>query len=313
MNLFRRTTQRLSKNIGPTASFSLDRYYPYFLILASAYMLSDLAIIEIRTHLLPAGALPEKQAQVLNIQPGPLSSYSGIASRNVFSSQGVIPPALKSDEKKEVQELPPIPSQLPLNLVGTLVHSNPAKSLAAIELKSKNQTLSYSVGKDVDNMARVEHIERQLVFLRNLNTQRLEYIEIKSTSKLAFDGAKTTAAPAKQDVQKVSENKFVIKRSDLVKYTSDLSSVLMQARAIPARRAGTGEVYGWKLSDIQPNSIFTQLGLQPGDTILGVNGRAVTNVQEAMGMYREFQNAPQIMLEIERPNGTKQTMEYNVQ
>lgn len=276
-------------------------------------MISDLLILATRPSLLPEGPLPEKPVQSLQIQVGPLSSYSSIASRNMFSSQGIIPPALQSDETKETQELPPIPSQLPLELIGTLVHSNPEKSLAAIQLKNKNQTLSYSVGKDVDNMARVENIQRQLVFLRNLNTQRLEYIEIKNTSKLNFDSAKPALTAGKQDVTKVGDNKFVIKRSDLVKYTSDLSSVLMQARAIPARRAGTGEVYGWKLADIQPNSIFTQLGLQPGDTILNVNGRAVTSVQEAMAMYNEFQNASAINIEVERPNGTKTTLEYNVQ
>jgi general secretion pathway protein C len=313
VNFIRRATQKLKPQGKGSPSFALDRFYPYLLMGVSAYMLADLLILLTRPALLPQGPLPEKPVQSLQLQVGPLSSYSSIASRNIFSSKGIIPPALESEESKEVQELPPIPSQLPLELIGTLVHSNPAKSLAAIQLKNKNETLSFSVGTDVDNMARVENIQRQLVFLRNLNTQRLEYIEIKSTSKINFDSAKPSLSSGKQDVKKLGENKFVIKKSDLLKYTSDLSSVLMQARAVPARRAGTGEVYGWKLADIQPNSIFTQLGLQPGDTILNVNGRAVTSVQEAMAMYQEFQNASQIMLEVERPNGTKSTMEYNVQ
>lgn len=265
--------------------------------------------------MLPSEALPEKQAQ--NLSPIPTSSgaYSPITTRNLFSSTGVIPPALRLEGvTEEKTELPPIPSTLPLNLIGTLVHSNPEKSLAAIEIRNKNQTLSFSAGQDVDNAARVERIERQLVFLRNLTTQRLEYIEIKNTSKLTFDAPQISAAkPSKQDVQQIGDNKFAIKKSDLAKYTSDLSSVLMQARAIPARRPGSGEVYGWKLVDIQKDSVFTQLGLTPGDTITSVNGRAVTSVQEAMSMYREFQGATQIRIDIERPNGAKQTNEYNVQ
>lgn len=278
-------------------------------------MIADIAVIEVRKHMLPDQPLPEKVMPPIALPMTTLSTYQSITARNIFSSKGVIPPELRpeGEDPNKKKELPPIPSQLPLNLVGTLVHSNPEKSIAAIELRGKNQTLSYTVGRDIDNMARVEHIERQVIFIRNLNSQRLEYLEIKSTSKLAFDSAPKPLSGGKQEVQKTGENKFSLKRSDVLKYTSDLSSVLMQARAVPARRQGTGEVYGWKLQDIQPNSIYTQLGLQAGDVITGVNGAPVTNVQQAMEMYRALKDSPNIKIQLERPNGAKQEYDYNVE
>ncbi|MFN7905335.1 MAG: type II secretion system protein GspC [Pseudobdellovibrionaceae bacterium] len=292
--------------------FILNRFYPYLGILILSYFVADLVILNVRPKLLPTAPLPQKTPEAIPFEEKDRGSYGPIANRNIFASNGVVPPAIrpKEEDPSLKKEQPARPTQLPLNLIGTLVHSNPEKSLASIELKNKNQILAFKVGQDIENAATIEFIDRQVVFMRSRDGQ-LEYLEMKSANKLSFDQAPKPAAEKKKDVQQVGSNVFSIKRSDLNKYTADLSAVLMQARAVPARREGTGETYGWKLQDIQPDSIFTQLGLLPNDTITGVNGNNVTNVQQAMEMYQTLKSSNRIVIQRER-NGVVEEVTYNV-
>ncbi len=252
-----------------------------------------------------------------SIPSNPIKSrdfFQPIVSRNLFSSTGEIPPELLPkgvDAKPKDNE--PVQSTLPLNLVGTLVHSNPLKSLAAIEIKSKNQITSFSPGKEIENLAKVEKIMRGKVIIRNLSADRLEYIEMKDANKVSFD-AKPKAAAGEEKaavVQKSGDNKFEIKKSDLDEKLKDIQSILYQARAVPAKRPGSGETYGFRLLEIQPDSIYTQLGLQVMDVITGVNGSPVTSTQQALEMYQALRNSPNIKLNVER-GGKTEEMSYTV-
>jgi general secretion pathway protein C len=227
----------------------------------------------------------------------------------MFSADGVIPdPLVAQGGGNQEQEAPPVLSQLPLTLMGTLVHSNPDKSLAAIDIKGKNQILSFRPKQSIENLATLERVERMKIFIRNTTTGRMEYLEMKNMPKMSL---KTAGPPVKGDVKKVSETDFEIKRADLMKHTADLSSILMQARAVPARRGGNGEIYGYRIVEMQPNSIYTQLGLQVMDVITGVNGTPVTNPQQAMEMYQTMRNSPAIKIQVER-GGRNQEMNYRV-
>jgi len=294
----------------------LERWYGLAIVLFLGFAIADLLIISYRDLMLPS------QAPSARIKPPPPSPILGrdafqiIVRRNVLASSDQIPPEIVGegqDPNQRQKEEIPVLSQLPLGLVGTLVHSNPEKSLAAIELRNKgNQVLSYPPKRDIDGIATVEKVERAKVIIRNINTGRLEYLEMKNASKLSFGTAPVATPTADtKDVKKLAPNKFEISRQDLNKYTSDLSGILMQARAVPARKPGSGEIYGWRLLEIQPNSIYTQLGLQVMDVITGVNGSPVTSAQQAMEMYGALKNSSNIKIQVER-GGKNESMEYNV-
>ncbi|MGZ3775127.1 MAG: type II secretion system protein GspC [Pseudobdellovibrionaceae bacterium] len=291
-----------------------EKWYSYILFIFVGFCIADLAILAYRDRMLPQSAPPARPKAPHFDNTVSRGVYNGISSRNIFASSGVIPDALVDKNKSsEQKEAPPVPSQLPLNLIGTLVHSNPAKSIAAIEVKGKNQVISYSPGKEIESMASILQVERQKVIFRNLNTNRLEYIEMKKeSSKVAFGAGKPSAALTGKEIQKVGDNNFTIKRADLLKYTSDLSSILMQARAVPNREPGTGNINGFRLLDMQPGSIYEQLGLQRMDVIKSVDGTPVDSPAKAMELYNSLKNSPKVTLQIER-NGKNETMTYNVQ
>lgn len=293
----------------------LERWYSYILFAFVGYCVADLTILAFRDRMLPQSA-PPARPRTNHLDSGPSrGAYNTLITRNIFSSDGVIPDALATKNQPDGQkDAPPVLSSLPLGLVGTLVHSNPEKSIAAIELKGKNQTLSFVPKRDIEGMATVVSIERTRVILRNLNSNRLEYIEMKKDGKVSFGAGLRTAtvATGSKEVQKTGDNQFAIKRTDLLKYTNDLSSVLMQARAVPNRAPGTGEINGYRLLDIQPGSIFEQLGLQRMDVIKGVDGNPVDSPGKAMELYNALKNSPKLSIQVER-NGKTENMQYSIQ
>lgn len=292
----------------------LEKFYSYLLFAFVGYCIADLAILSYRDKMLPQSAPPAHPKAPPADNYVSSGVYNTITSRNIFASNGTIPDALvdKTKDNKE-KESAPVPSQLPLTLIGTLVHSNPAKSIAAIDVKGKNQVTSYSPGKEIQGMASILTIERQKVTFRNLNSNRIEYIEMKKEgNKVAFGGATKTTAVTGKEVQKIGDNNFAIKRADLLRYTNDLSSILMQARAVPNREPGTGAINGFRILDMQPGSIYEQLGIQRMDVIKSVDGTPVDSPAKAMELYNTLKNSPKVSIQVER-NGKTETMNYNIQ
>ncbi len=292
-----------------------EKWYSSLFFAFVGYCIADLAILAYRDKMLPHSAPPAQPRTSQQIAPVSRGAYNTVSSRNIFASSGIIPESLvneKSETGPRKQEVPVL-SQLPLTLIGTLVHSNPEKSIAAIEVKGKNQVTSYSPGKDIPGVASILRVERQKVIFRNLNSNKLEFIEMKKEgNKVSFGAGSPTPLAGGKEVQKTGDNSFAIKRADLLKYTNDLSSILMQARAVPNREPGTGNINGFRILDMQPGSIYEQLGLQRMDIIKTVDGTPVDSPAKAMELYNTLKNSPKVSIQIER-NGKSETMTYNIQ
>jgi general secretion pathway protein C len=303
---------KLGRSGSKTNNKSLTSFALYAFLAFIAFAIADLSIIYFRDRMLPDQAPPKKIASYRPHNFADRSQYSVISNRNLFSSTGVMPTAITSGAKGEQKkDNAPVPSSLPISIIGTLVHSDPHKSIAALDLKTKNKTGSYTVGSDIEGLCTLERVERNVIYVRNSSNGMLEYIEMKADNKLKFDSSKPTPRTAGKEVQVSGNNEFTISRSNLLKYTNDLSSVLMQARAVPNRDPNTGEINGFRILDMQPGSIYEQLGLQRMDVIKGVNGEPVDSIQKAMEMYNTLKNGSQVKLQIER-GGKTDTFTYNV-
>lgn len=290
--------------------------YPYIVFLFLGYFIADLTIIELRSNMIPDFAPPSIRQNNSRQTPTSRGSLSSITSRNLFSADGQIPDTLASKQEKkqngekQEEDQTPVPSSLPLNLVGTLVHSNPAKSIANIEVKSKSTVIAVRPEMDIDKIATLVSVERGKAIIRNTNSGRLEYIEIKDLNKISFNAPKNQAPAKKQDVRAVGQNSFEVNRSDILKYTSDLSNVLQQAAMQPRRKAN-GEIDCFQFLSIQQNSIFTQLGFQKGDCLKAVGDEAIDSPNKAMEMYQKLKGSDSIKLKVER-DGRDQIFDYNI-
>lgn len=287
-----------------------ERFYPLLIILLIALFSADLTILYVRDIFLPQSAPPSfsgvPQGGLAKIR----SEYGPITDRNIFNSDGIIPNPVSGGEGTAVaDDGPAIKSSLPLTLIGTIVHANPGKSVATIQVKTSNEVVPFVANDEIDSIAYLVKVERRKAIIRNLNTNGLEYIEIPEDAKLTF-GKK--AAPTEASTFQREGNNFSVTRDQLNGYLKDLPNLLQQATAVPNIVPGSGgEVDGFKMIAIEPGSVFTQIGLQTGDVIKGVNGEKVNSPAKAMELYNSLRNEGKIELEVER-NGRTESLNFSV-
>lgn len=293
----------------------LEGAYIYVLALLVGYMIADLALLKARPAMLPSKAPPTYNPAVQNERMAMRSDYNSVTDRNLFNADGMIPPALSAKDKGNAtdENAPAVLSQLPLKLEGTIVHLNPKRSVATITVQAKNETQAFMLDDEVAGLARITKIERRRLTFRNLNNNRLEYIEIPKDSAITFGlRGQETAAGASGEVSKVGDFDFSVRREDLNKYTSDLSSILNQARMVPNIVPGSGgRVDGFRFVSLQPNSIYEKLGFKPGDVIKEVNGEPVNSPTKAMELYNALRTEARIKLKVER-DGKDEGFSYDV-
>jgi general secretion pathway protein C len=264
--------------------------------------------------MLPTQAPPARPAPPMTSNFVSEQKYAKVPERNMFNSDGKIPPALTAEGGaggEGAVDLPPVASQLPLKLEGTLVHANPKRSVASIGSKTKNEVQAYMVDSEIENIARVTKIERRRVVFRNLNNNRLEFIEIPKDSAMTF-GVNQPAAPATGGIAKKNDFEFTVDQALITAQTADLGAILQQARMVPNIVPGTGgQVQGFRFVAIQPGSVYEKLGFKPMDVIKKVNGEDVNSPTKAMELYNALKTEGRITLSVER-NGRDETFIYNV-
>jgi len=288
-----------------------EAFYVYILALFFGYLLSDLGILYVRPSLLPTQPPPSRPTRMAHTSFSNPTQYAKMEKRNVFNQDGVIPPPITAEgAENRLVDADPVPTQLPVKLEGTLVHANPKKSVATLMLKSKNQTQSFMVDSEIDGMARVTKIERRKVIFRNLNNNRLEYIDIPKDTALTF-GVKDPKVQG-EEVLRRGDFDFTVRRADINKYTADLGSILQQARMVPNIVPGSGgRVDGFRFVAIQPGSIYEKLGFKPMDVIKKVNKDEVNSPTKAMELYNALKTESRLELTVER-NGREETFKYDI-
>ncbi len=306
--------QKSNSNSKPVFEFAL----PYILVLLLGFILADLGTLYVRPVMLPKEAPPKKPKKKKFIKPQFKGAYSAIAKRNIFNSKGKIPTALATEksgkEQKNSDDGPPTLSRLPLKLLGTIVHRNPAKSIATISLTSQNKNGSWKKDEEVDGIAKILNVERKKVIIRNLNTNKKEFIEIPEDLKVSFGSKakKSTPKSESNDVVEVRGKSRVIKRSDFLAQTQRLGTLLTQAR-MDKNIGPDGSLQGYKFSNIKPGSIFEKLGFKAGDVIKGVNGEPVNSPAKAMELFNILKSdASSVDIDIQR-NGKDDKFNYVIE
>lgn len=284
--------------------------YGYAIVAILGYIAAQVVILSVRDKMLPTSAPPAQPAPLSIPMAKPRSQYNIIATRDIFNSDGIIPPPLSQPNAKDIKNLdgPATESTLPLVLVGTIVHKNPAKSIATIEIKAGgSKIIPFVVNDEIENFGILLRVDRKRAILRNNQTGGNEYIEIRDKSAINFgirnDKNTTPVASGPPQLD------FSLPRTDVNNYIKNLPELLQQARAEP--NMVNGKLDGYLMKDIMPGSIYEKLGLKVGDVIKSVNGEVLDSPTKGMEMYQALRNSNKISIEVDR-NGTKETLTYNI-
>lgn len=206
-------------------------------------------------------------------------------------------------------------SSLGLKLVNTVVLQDSVKSLASVQVRSKEEFLRE--GDSIPNMIQVGKITRQRLIFKNLKTRKCEFIESKKEKPGTQKPINIVREPkkAKKILDKANENgitnvgnTFKIKKDVRARMLENISEVLTQARAVKIDNPDGS--LSFRMQEIVPGSIYSQLNIQEGDVITGLNGKKITNMAELMNLFGQIDKVDHFELTLNR-NGIEQNLEYD--
>jgi len=217
--------------------------------------------------------------------------YSAIVSRNIFAPPRIDQPA----------PAPP-PIDLHLKLLGTSLQTK-EKPWAILLDERTNQQALYRLDDDIPDAGKLVTVEKSRVFI-DVQGKRIA-LEIPANSMPdPGEGPHPAAAaseifppgmPFPHGVRHRRGNHFNLKRSVVNGSLSNMVPLLTQMRAQP-----DPQDKGFKLSEIQPNSLFQQMGLLDGDVVNSINGQQLTDPSQAIGLLNSLRGQDSVRISILR-------------
>jgi len=201
------------------------------------------------------------------------------------------------------------PSQPPLSALKLIVNGVVAaeRGLALVSVDGKPQE-AFAVGEDILPGVQLAEVQADRIFVK-----RGGLLE-----KLMLDGASdtpllslmessspmlTTSLPGR--ASKRDRTEMAVSRETVRSKVQSPQELLSQVTLVKDGKAG------FQLREIESGSLVEELGLESGDTILGVNGLAINSTDDMMRAYQAVKNANLVRLEILR-EGSKRTLQYKI-
>jgi general secretion pathway protein C len=211
-------------------------------------------------------------------------------------------PAVDSGPHPGVWNPVPVRSSLRGTLVGTAIADPPRYSLCQITNPDLNETQVYAIG-DRYQSARIYSVEQKRVLIDNNGSN--EYIDDAAAAapNLGMNPMPQPGAPSPDSgVKQLSENQYVVAKSEINNALTNLSDLATKARIVPSFKNGVAN--GFKLFSIVPDSLYAKIGVQNGDVIRRINGYEMNSPDKALEIYQKLRDASRIEIEIERRGET---------
>jgi type II secretion system protein C len=207
-------------------------------------------------------------------------------------------------------------SGLPIKLINTIVLQDSIKSIASVQIRGDRILQELREGEQISNLAKIFKITRLSLLVKNLESGVCESIdsekgkEVRSPiSIMSPSQSRQFKALKKMTGIENDGNKFVISRALLDDKMKDIASILTQAKAIKIQNPdGT---MAFKLTEMDPQGIFTYLGLQDQDIITSINGKPIYDMNEVMGLFAKIKNLDALQLGLKR-EGSDSLLDYNI-
>lgn len=191
-------------------------------------------------------------------------------------------------------------TRLRLELLGVMAASKVENSSAIIAPKG-GRGENYRVGDVVQGRTKLAAVHQDKVILDS--NGKLETLKFDLTRKQGIQkSAKPTPAQRKAKSRGSLKDRFkrVRNASDAVSLLRDevANNPAGALKQLGLETSANGS--GYKISN--SGSMLTQLGLQPGDIILSVNGQTLGNLDDDQMLLEQVTNSGQARLEIQRGN-----------
>lgn len=285
-------TAALYGNLARLANFLLVGLLAYWLALVAG----DIARLRLASWDRPAAG-PAQAHGLLAAAARPRAYYDPIVSRDIFHLVAKAAAAAGPAPRPQVQLLG----------VSELTFAPPF--VVVEDLNTREQAL-YRLGDFIPDAGTLVAIAKDRA---TVEKDRQRFVLELPSQNAAQGGPQRGGPPARaarasdQGIRQMGADRYVVPRATLDRNIRDMAQLFTQARAIPSFE--NGRPVGFLLTEIQPDSVFQQLGLRNGDVLTSVEGENVSNPAKALAMLSELSTRNSIRLEVRR-NGQPTELQY---
>ncbi|MFO8083450.1 MAG: type II secretion system protein GspC [Desulfobacterales bacterium] len=221
--------------------------------------------------------------------------YLTIIKRNLFKT---VTGDHKKAEQINIEQLNQ--TALELKLWGT-VTSDKGPAFAVIQRNDLKSQELYKEGDAIAGAVIKMILKEQVVLRVGINDEILEMEKRPSGGKTT--GKTPNYAPTDEnrlDTGSSADQEIVISRNQIDDTVKNVHELMTQAQINPHFKEGHTGAAGLVVSAIKPDSIFRKMGLRDQDVIVGIEGKIIESLDDALGLYEHLKNSDQLNLQVER-------------
>lgn len=246
-----------------------------------------------------------------------IQDINRITSTNLFNAK-MTDKAGAGADRKDIDSIICLdaekPTSLQIKVLDTIVLQDSVKSVASVQVRGSSELTNLREGERVDNVAEVSKIDRLKLILKNLETGECEYAAaegddppLANINVISPQAGKALFKSRNPNIKNVGNN-FKIKKTYRDNMINNMSEVLTQAKAVQITNPDGSLCF--KMTEIVPGSIYTNLNIQENDVICNINGRKIDNLNELMGLLGRLREIDQFQIGLRR-NGMDENLEYS--
>lgn len=236
--------------------------------------------------------------------------FDVILSRNIFNIDGTIP-----DSASQHQMACPATStksSLSYRVIGIIFGGTAKGSVVLLEGNDKKSYV-YKLNDTLPSGGKITDITADKVFVSNNSCPEylaMEYPSPKNVRSPRGNKGSSNVAYSENGFERTGTSTQVTKSwvENILK--NKLSSTLQDARAIP--NLVNGQIKGFAITQIVPDSVYAKLGLQDGDVVSSINGIELNDAGRAIQTLNSLRNETHIELQVLR-NGQPTQFSVNIQ
>lgn len=196
--------------------------------------------------------------------------------------------------------------EIKITIMGAIIQKEESKNVVLMKIQKTGKVVALRPGDKLSNDYRIKQIFSDAVIVSDKSEKNLVILKNKFDIKMIAGGSKTPTLTGPQDENTFREpgferveNKVSMStdyRDRIVK--QDLAQVLMQATATP--HLENNQITGFKLTQIEKDSIFQKSGLLDNDIITKINGNELKSVAKAISLLKSLKNETDFSIELVR-------------
>jgi type II secretion system protein C len=236
----------------------------------------------------------------------PLEDYRNIWERDLF----------KTSNKESAEDQPaqlqtanlPVAKDVKIDLVGTVVSSEPRMNFAIIYDKKLRKQQIYHEGERAGDVL-IKKIMRNGMIVDAGRGEEMLTMKVRKSGKTTQRGV-ASRPPAERQRAPHAPKSYQLNRSDMEAFLKDPEQSAKPVRFYPYRRRG--ETVGIRVSGIRSKSYLRKLGLRNGDVIQSINDQQINDKNQALEMIEGLAQGGRFTIQTLR-RGRPQEIQINIE